>query len=237
VIYDATVCPQDISYPTDLGLLNKAREITEGIIDELHIKNHQGKKPRTYGKIARKAYLKVAQNKNPSKKVIRKGIKSQLQYPGRNFRTIDKQLDGFEVFPLAYRLQRTYWIIQTLYGQQLKMFESRSHQVEDRIVSIHEPHVRPIVCGKARAKTEFGAKIHLSLVDGFSFLDTISWDAFNEGSHLTDYVEKCRERFGFYPDTRAILLRTVDTGTLGTITGGALAFVFLIHVFIDLKFR
>ena len=25
VIYDATVCPQDIAYPTDLGLLNKAR--------------------------------------------------------------------------------------------------------------------------------------------------------------------------------------------------------------------
>jgi transposase, IS5 family len=199
VIYDATVCPQDIAYPTDLGLLNKAREITEEIIDELHAKSNPGKKPRTYRKIARKTYLKVAQNKNPSKKAIRKGIRSQLQYLKRNFKAIKKQLDGFDVFPLPYRLQRTYWIIQTLYEQQLKMFEGRSHQVEDRIVSIHEPHVRPIVRGKARAKTEFGAKIHLSLVDGYSFLDTISWDAFNEGSHLRDYVEKYRERFGFYP--------------------------------------
>ncbi|REG81211.1 hypothetical protein C8N25_1281, partial [Algoriphagus antarcticus] len=42
-------------------------------------------------------------------------------------------------------------------------------------------------------------KIHLSLVDGFSFLDTISWDAFNEGSHLTDYVKNYKKRFGFYP--------------------------------------
>ena len=108
VIYDATVCPQDIAYPTDLGLLNKAREITEGIIDELHTKNRQGKKPRTYRKIARKANLKVAQNKNPSKKGIRKGIKSQLQYLKRNFKTIEKQLDSFAVFPLRYRLQRTY---------------------------------------------------------------------------------------------------------------------------------
>ena len=108
VIYDATVCPRDIAYPTDLGLLNKAREITEGIIDELHTKNQQGKKPRTYRKIARKANLKVAQNKNPSKKGIRKGIKSQLQYLKRNFKTIEKQLDGFAVFPLRYRLQRTY---------------------------------------------------------------------------------------------------------------------------------
>ncbi|REG83435.1 DDE family transposase [Algoriphagus antarcticus] len=96
-------------------------------------------------------------------------------------------------------MQRKYWIIQTLYGQQLAMFEAASHQVEHRIVSIDQPHVRPIVRGKARAKTEFGAKIHLSLVDGFSFLDTISWDAFNEGSHLTDYVKNYKKRFGFYP--------------------------------------
>lgn len=199
VIYDATACPQDIAYPTDLGLLNKSREITETIIDELHAANRPGKKPRTYRQKARKAYLRVAQNKNPSKKVIRKGIKSQLQYLRRNFRTIEKQLDGFATFPLSYQMQRTYWIIQTLYVQQLEMFQTRSHQVQDRIVSIHQPHVRPIVRGKSRAKTEFGAKIHLSMVDGFSFLDTISWDAFNEGSHLAEYVENYRKRFGFYP--------------------------------------
>jgi hypothetical protein len=199
VIFDATVCPQDIAYPTDIGLLNKAREISEEIIDERHHKNRIGKKPRTYRKNARKIYLKVAQNKNPSKKTIRKGIKAQLQYLRRNFKTIEKQLDGFESFPLDHKLQRQYWIIQTLYKQQLEMYENKSHQVEDRIVSIHEPHVRPIVRGKARAKTEFGAKIHLSMVDGYSFLDRVSWDAYNEGSQLTEYVENYRERFGFYP--------------------------------------
>lgn len=200
MIYDATACPQDIAYPTDLRLLSKSREITETIIDELHGANPQGKKPRTYRKVARKAYLKVAQNKNPSKKVIRKGIKSQLQYLKRNFKTIEKQLTGLKVFPLSHRMQRKYWIIQTLYEQQLGMFQAGSHQVNDRIVSIDQPHVRPIVRGKARAKTEFGAKIHLSLVDGFSFLDTISWDAFHEGNHLSDYVENYRKRFGFYPE-------------------------------------
>ncbi len=199
MIYDASACPQDIAHPTDLGLLSKSREITEAIIDELHRANPQGKKPRTYRKVARKAYLKVAQNKNPSKKAIRRGIKSQLQYLKRNFKTIDRQLDGFGVFPLSRRMQRKYWIIQTLYEQQLGMFQSRTHQVDDRIVSIDQPHVRPIVRGKARAKTEFGAKIHLSLVDGFSFLDTISWHAFHEGTHLADYVENYRKRFGFYP--------------------------------------
>ncbi len=68
-----------------------------------------------------------------------------------------------------------------------------------RIVSIHQPHVRPMVRGKVPAKVEFGAKIHLSLIDGICFLDELSWDAFNEGSHMMDYVEKYRLRFGCYP--------------------------------------
>lgn len=199
VLYDATACPQDITYPTDLGLLSKAREVTEAVIDDLHGKQSEGKKPRTYRQVARKAYLKVAQNKNPSRKTIRKGIKCQLQYLRRNFKTITKQLDAHTAFPLTHKLQRKYWVIQHVYRQQVEMFENRTHKVADRIVSIHQPHVRPIVRGKSKAKTEFGAKIHLSMVDGYSFLDTVSWDAFNEGSHLMEYIENYRERFGYYP--------------------------------------
>jgi len=82
-IYIATVCRHDIAYPTDLGLLNKAREITEGLIDIIHQKQPLEKKPRTCRETAQKTYLKIDQNKNPSKKTIRKGIKSQLQYPRR----------------------------------------------------------------------------------------------------------------------------------------------------------
>jgi hypothetical protein len=59
--------------------------------------------------------------------------------------------------------------------------------------------VRPIVRGKSQAKVEFGAKIHVSIIDGISFLDELSWDAFNEGSHMMDYVEQYRKRFGYYP--------------------------------------
>ena len=39
LILDATCAPADIKYPTDLGLLNQAREHTEKIIDALHNKN------------------------------------------------------------------------------------------------------------------------------------------------------------------------------------------------------
>ena len=160
------------------------------------------KKPRTYRQLARKAYLKVAQSKRPSKKKIRSAVGKQIRYLRRNFKHIDNLLNSFdsERFPLDHSLQRYYWVIQLLYVQQKEMFDEKKHKVDNRIVSIHQPHVRPIVRGKAKANTEFGAKIHLSLIDGYSFLDTISWEAFNEGTHLTDYVENYKQRFGYYPE-------------------------------------
>ena len=200
LIVDATVCPQDIAYPTDLNLLDESRMMAQSIIDKLHKLGSGGtKKPRTYRKKARRDYLKVAQNRSPSRKAIRKGVKAQLQYLRRDLKIIEKQLDNFDGFPLKHKWQRHYWVIQTLYLQQNEMFEKKTHSVDHRIVSIHQPHVRPIVRGKARNKTEFGAKIHLSMVDGYSFLDTISWDAYNEGAHLQGYVGNYRARFGFYP--------------------------------------
>jgi len=71
-------------------------------------------------------------------------------------------------------------VIHRLYEQQKQMFDTRTHSIEHRIVSIHQPHVRPIVRGKSQAKVEFGAKIHVSLVNGISFRDELSWEAFNE---------------------------------------------------------
>jgi IS5 family transposase len=79
------------------------------------------------------------------------------------------------------------------------MYKEKSHTVEDRIVSIHQPHVRPIVRGKTNAKVEFGAKINVSLINGFAFLEDLSWDAFNEGTRLIKTFERYKARFGYYP--------------------------------------
>jgi len=197
LLVDATASPQDIAYPTDLNLLNKSREITEAIIDELHVSGQN--KPRTYRQKARKQYLQVAQNRNPSRKTIHKGIGKQLNFLRRNIKHIEAMLDSYSIFPLSVKQQKQYWVIQTVYSQQLEMYSERKHSIADRIVSIHQPHVRPIVRGKSRTKVEFGSKLHLSLVDGFAFVDTISWNAYNEGIHLCEYVENYKSRFGFYP--------------------------------------
>ncbi len=81
------------------------------------------------------------------------------------------------------------------------MYEQYSNTMSDRIVSISQPHVRPIVRGKARSNVEFGAKISVSLVNGFSFVDRISWDNYNESSDLISQIESYRDRFGYYPES------------------------------------
>lgn len=200
VILDATACPQDIAYPTDLNLLSEARQISERLIDMIHNPEIDAKKPRTYRKKARKEYLQTAQKKSPQRKTIRNAVGKQLRYLRRNLRSIDQMLDRRQIFPLEFKDQRYLMVIHTLYQQQLEMYEQRKHSVADRIVSIHQPHVRPIVRGKLKAKVEFGSKIHVSLTNGFAYLDTISWDAFSESSAMMDYIEQYRQRFGYYPE-------------------------------------
>ena len=199
VIMDATACPQDIAYPTDLNLLNDAREKSELMIDYLYCKILHGKKPRTYRENSRKKYLNTAQRKSKTGKIIRKGVGEQLRYLKRNINHIKILLDQYQEIPFEKKELKYWYVIQTLYDQQLEMFTQNTKTVAHRIVSIHQPHVRPIVRGKSQAKVEFGSKIHCSMIDGIAFLDKLSWDAFNEGSQLMDYVEMYKNRFGCYP--------------------------------------
>ena len=202
LIVDATCTPADITYPTDLKLLNEAREKTEEMIDRMHaplvgLKN----KPRTYRQRARKDYLAVAKQKKPGPQKIRKALRKQLGYLKRNLHNIDIMASEGLLKHLSKRLYRLVLVIKELYRQQLWMYENRCHRIADRIVSIYQPHVRPIVRGKAKSPVEFGAKVSVSLVDGFSFVDTLSWDAFNESGDLIPQIESYHQRFGFYPES------------------------------------
>src|SRR5690606_12432726 len=98
---------------------------------------------------------------------------------------------------------RDLLVIHELYRQQQNMFDPKSNRIDDRIVSIqqpHEPHVRPIVRGKTSARMEFSLKISVSLVDGFSFLDVLDWNAYHEGNYLEQSIEAYFQRYGFYPE-------------------------------------
>ena len=197
LILDATCCPADIAFPQDFQLLNHGRELLEGVIRK--ICREQGiKVPRMYSKTARKVYLNLSRSKKRTAKAIRKCIRKQLQFIRRDIGYIvdiirDRQL---RLEQDIYDLLNT---LTTVYEQQLYMYEHRVHSIPDRIVNIRQPWVRPIVRGKAHANTEFGAKLHISMVDGYAKIERLSFDAYNEATDFYKAIEKYREDYGCYP--------------------------------------
>lgn len=79
------------------------------------------------------------------------------------------------------------------------MYENNTHKVDDRIVSISQPWVRPIVRGKAGVPVEFGAKLSVSVINGYIRSEKLCWDAYNESKTLQETVESYHERTGSYP--------------------------------------
>jgi N-formylglutamate amidohydrolase len=122
----------------------------------------QESKPRTYREKARKQYLEVAKQRRPGDKVIRKAIGRQLGYVNRDLNIIQELASKQSLTQMTHKQYRDLLVIQELYRQQREMYEQRSHQINDRIMSIHQPYIRPIVRGKTNANVEFGAKIAIS---------------------------------------------------------------------------
>jgi len=196
LIVDATCAPSNIRYPTDTSLLDEARRNSEAIIDLLHVPGN-GEKPRTYRRRARKEYTQFVRARKPGQKKIRKCIRKQLGYLGRNLRTIEAMLARSGELPDRWlaRLET----LKRVYEQQSHMYDNRVHTVENRIVSISRPYLRPIVRGKAKAPVEFGAKLDISVADGYTRLETFSFEPYNESTLLKDVIERYRQRTGRYP--------------------------------------
>ncbi len=202
LIVDATCAPADIRYPTDLSILNEAREKAEEIIDIL-FEPDVGKmiKPRTYRKKARKQFVEAIKKRHRTKAETRKAIGKQLRFLKRDLKTIRELVKRHGLSGLGKRKRKDLMVIHEVYRQQEIMYRTKTHRIEGRIVSISQPHVRPIVRGKARADVEFGAKLSISLVDGYCYANKMSWEAYNEACDLKEQIEEYRERFGYYPQS------------------------------------
>lgn len=204
LILDATCLPQEIRFPTDASLLNEAREKAERIIDTLHESGTTGnQKPRTYREKARKQYNSFSKSRKKSTKMIRQIIRQQLGYLRRDIdiiKAIEEKNPGILTQVLQRKQIEWYAVIQMLYRQQMEMYREGTHRVEDRIVSISQPWVRPIVRGKQNADIEFGSKAEMSIVNGFLRIEELKWDAFNESKTLQSSVEEYKKSYGHYPE-------------------------------------
>jgi hypothetical protein len=157
------------------------------------------RKPRTYRRLARKAYLAVAKQRKTGFRTLRKAVGIQLRYLRRNLRAIDEMATEGMLVHLSRRMYRHLLVIHEMYRQQWEMFTHHTHRIENRIVSLTQPHLRPIVRGKAKCPVKFGSKVSVSLVDSVGFVDAIHWDNVNESQDLVDQIEGYRRRFRTIP--------------------------------------
>ena len=200
---DASCTPADITYPTDLKLLNEARKSTERIIDYLcnqHPKLRKYKSRYHRGR-ARAAFLNVAKQKTPRRRKIEAAIRRQLDYLQGNLDAIDALITSSTMLSGL----KTHWwqkllVISEMHRQQSILFYSKTRSMPDRIVNLVQRQVRPMVRGKARAAVEFRAKISVSVRNGFAFLHRISWDPCNESEVLIPQAKKYKQKNGCYPE-------------------------------------
>ena len=191
LIVDATCAPSNIRFAQDVSLLDEARENAEQIIDTLQEQSTE-KKPRTYRNKARKDSLKHTEKKT------REAIRKQLQYLRRDLSIIDAMLQSG--LKISSKQELRLETLRKIYEQQKYMYDNHTHSVSDRIVSVSQPFIRPIVRGKAGKPVEFGAKLDISVSDGWTRLECWSFDAYNEATKLIETIERYRTREGHYPE-------------------------------------
>jgi transposase, IS5 family len=177
--------------------LNDARTHAETIIDVI-CETNQLKKPRVYRRNARKVYLNVVRRKKKAKKWLRAQIRKLLGFVKRDIRVIQEFLEKGYSLPEKHQI---WWeTIQKIYEQQQYMYDQHTHSVAERIVSFHQPWIRPIVRGKAKAAVEFGVKFDMSMDNGIARLERTSFDAYNESEVLVGAIRRYYDRHGCYPE-------------------------------------
>lgn len=198
---DATCSDAEVRYPTDIDLLNDASRVLNRYINKICSK-FSLTCPVAYAKQSRKAYLEVIKHKKKSKKMINNCKSKMIAYLSRDIRSLTElvAIHGSQLLDIFKQNERrTLCAIINMFHQQEEMFKLGVHTCKDRIISIFQSHIRPIVRGKSKAPTEFGAKIGASIVSGYTFIDHHSWDAYNESTDLELQIDLYKKRFGCLP--------------------------------------
>lgn len=198
---DATCADAEVRYPTDIDLIEDGSKYIDRMIDKVCGIKKIRKPAGVERNRIRAIYLNVIKRKHKGSKLVKDALTRMLPLLYRDILTLLNLIgvDDETYGRFNCTQKRTIQAVIDMYHQQEQMLREGKHTCENRIVSIHQPHVRPIVRGKAKAKVEFGAKIGVSIVSGYSFIDHHSWDAYNEASDLTVHIEKYKERFGCAP--------------------------------------
>ena len=160
---DATCANAEVRYPVDIDIVNDGLRIIDEYTTDI-CERYDVRKPKTPYSNARAVYLEVVKRKKKGGKFLKDSLGMMIAYLEKAVRML---FDILVFNPATNRYftptKKILSAICTMLNQQKEMFRKGVHHCADRIVSIFQPHVRPIVRGKAKANTEFGAKIGASI--------------------------------------------------------------------------
>jgi hypothetical protein len=204
-ISDKNVCKMDascmesyITYPTSIKLLWRAMEWLNSRIKEV-CKALKQAKPRNKFKEQKKKQRAYQLLKKPSYQKRRKRQKALLHHVA----VMIKQLELLSVKHLKTSHQERLLVIKEMVEQQQLHFDEPESKIENRIVSLHKPYVRPIIRGKENKPLEFGAKVHIYQVDNFDFMEYVSFNNFNETTRFESTIDHHQQHFGFVKQAAA----------------------------------
>ena len=154
-------------------------------------------RPRTKFLDVEKTNMGYVKQRKHCKSQQRKLTRRLIHLLGKILKEIRKMIRGHDEEVLTVREQSTVGIITKVYRQQKNHFNSINprESIPDRIVSVSKPYVRPIVRGKEVKNVEFGAKCNNILVDGISFIEKLSFNAFSEGTRLEHCIKMHKRLF------------------------------------------
>ena len=184
---DASCYESSIRYPTDVKLLWESVDWSYQQLKKWS-KKARIKLIRTkYRKWAGRyiSYSKMKQKRRKKTKQLKRSLLHLLNKINEQLKVLENLIPA-HCFTPKYRRRRS--AIEQIYLQQAEMFEQGVRKIANRIVSIDKPYIRPIVRGKENKPVEFGAKVHKLQIDGISFIEHLSFDAFNEGVRLIQTV-------------------------------------------------
>lgn len=197
IIPDSTCLPANITFPTDTKILTKTYEKLVKVAKSIGIKVIKGKRKiknliRSFNLKRRKTFKEVTKMR---KKLVR----------------VCKKLLSKVSFKVTETAKSVLDLAKEIINQQNKRNQEKTNIIKDRIVSFHEPNVRPIKRGKDGAKCEFGKKLGLSVI-GETLLVTAKIDNNNFDDKLLpkEAIEKHNRITGRDP-TEEIMDRGGDS--------------------------
>ncbi|WP_460686883.1 transposase, partial [Niabella aquatica] len=191
---DATCYESHISYPTPVKLVWDCCNKTYLLYNQLR-KKLKLRHSRCNYEDQHRAFLCYQKTKKKSKKAEKKLLKKLLKFLVRLLQ-LTEQLCSVKGTKPSHKQSAQMRTILKVYEQQHAKVYGHVEQIKDRIVSLSKPYIRPIVRGKEIKAVEFGAKVNKLQVDGISFMEHFSYNAFNEGTRLQQCIHLHRKLFG-----------------------------------------